>query len=405
MQITDQEISFTSEEYKANPYPTYDKVRQIGPVYSITNGVWLVTDYSIIKSILRDDKSFGKTFKENVIKRYGEAYFEQPIFQTINRFMLGKNPPEHTKYRKLINPAFSIPVLEKLRPKIEKSVIDSIEKFQNKGSIDLIKDFAHPLPLNVIFDLMDIPEKMRGEFLQEETISVAKTIEMKPLSPEELEDANQAVFNFEVYFRDLLSERKKAPGQDLISLLLQPNELGEKLTDEEVLANIIFLFIAGHDTTVSLIGNGLNALLHNPEQLAFLHNNEVKITDVVDEILRYDTPVQSIIRNVMHDITINDHEFKKGEMLFLSLGAANRDSNVYENANDFDLFRKNPAHLSFGGGQHFCLGAYLSRMETEIAISNLFKCIPELKNSANIESEVWRSFLAFRGLEEFKVSW
>ena len=405
MSTLTQTISFTSEEYKQNPYPTYDRVREISPVFKLGEGIWLITKYSIIKSALRDDRSFGKTFKENVIKRYGEAYFEQPIFQTINRFMLGKNAPDHTHYRKLINPAFTIPVIEKLRPRIEKSIDDAISQFANAGEADLIKDFAHPLPLKVIFDLMNIPDKMRNEFLHEETISVAKTIEMKPLSKEELEEANQAVFSFEAFFKDTLEERKKNPGDDLISLLLQPNEKGERLKDEEVLANIIFLFIAGHDTTVSLIGNGLNALLNNPEQLKTLRDGEVSIQAIVEEILRYDTPVQSIIRNVMNDIELEGFSFKKGEMLFLSLGAANRDPEMYQHPNEFNPKRNHPAHLSFGGGQHFCIGAYLSRLETEVAITKLLERIPRLKDQSNIKSEVWRSFLAFRGLQEFGVKW
>ena len=393
-----------SPDFIRDPYPHYARLRTTDPVHVNAHGAFVLSRHADASLVIRD-KRFGKDYVERTIRRYGPKIMEEPVFSSMQHWMLQQDPPDHTRLRGLVVKAFTARRVEDMRPRIQAIVDQAIDAVLPQGRMDLIEDFAFRLPVTIICDMLGIPEDHREVFYKSSRDG-GRLLDPVPLTPEEIEKGNAGNMMAQMYFQQLFDLRRKTPGDDLITQLLQAEEDGSKLTNEELTANIILLFGAGHETTVNLIGNGLLALHRNPDQLALLKSNPALITNAIEEFLRYDSSVQMTGRVALEDIEdLGGKKIPKGDSVLCLLGSANRDPAVYPDRPDrLDITRPNVRPLSFGGGIHFCLGAQLARIEAEVAISTLLRRLPELKLD-DAENPQWRPTFVLRGLKELPASW
>jgi cytochrome P450 len=393
-----------SPDFIRNPYPHYERMRTTDPVHLTPLGVFVASRHAEASLVVRD-KRFGKEHAERAIRRYGPKIMEEPAFRSLGLMMLQQDPPDHTRLRGLVVTAFTARRVEDMRPRIQQIVDEALDRIIPQGKMDLIEDFAFRLPVTVICDMLGIPEEHREVFYTRARAG-GRILDPVPLSPEEIKQANEGTIMSEMYFRQLFELRRKSPGDDLITQLVQAEEEGSKLSNEELTANIILLFGAGHETTVNLIGNGLLALYRNPDQLALLKARPELITNAIEEFLRYDSSVQLTGRVALEDIEdLGGKRIPKGETVLCLLGSANHDPAVYpDHPERLDITRPNVRPLSFGGGIHFCLGAQLARIEAEIAISTLLRRLPDLRLDDAVNPE-WRPTFVLRGLKRLPASW
>lgn len=397
-------IDLNHPEFLANPYPLYAKLRQSGPVFPLMPGIWLMTTYEESDRVLRDPR-LGRAFLLGIERRYGPDAVAEPAFQVANRFMLLMNPPEHTRLRGLVSKAFSVKQAPELWRLARREALALVDGFIERGEADLLAEFAYPLPVRVICALLDIRLEDSLMF-QRETQALAKVFELSPIPRADIDAANHAAGLFDEHFRALCRARRKQPGHDLVSLLLQAEEGNHRLNEDEIVANIILLFMAGHETTANMLGNTLLSLFRHPEQLALLRADLALLPAAVNEALRYDTSVQIAARTAMEDLDIAGTSMRRGDMVYISLGAANRDPAVFPDPDSFLIGRAESGRkpLSFGGGAHYCLGARLARIELETALGVLLEKLPGLR-LVNMESPRWRPTLTIRGLEELRAVW
>ena len=393
-----------SPDFIRDPYPHYERLRNTDPMHVNAHGAFVASRHAEISLVIRD-KRFGKDFVDRTIRRYGPRAMDEPMFRSMSHWMLQQDPPDHTRLRGLVVKAFTARRIEDMRPRIQEVVDQTIDAVFEKGHMDLIEDFAFRLPVTIICDMLGIPEEHREVFYNGSR-NGGRILDPVPLSPEEITQANMVDAMTKMYFEPLFEIRRRNPGNDLITQLIQAEEAGDKLSNEEMTANIILLFGAGHETTVNLIGNGLLALYRNPDQLALLKANPSLTTNAIEEFLRYDSSVQMTGRVALEDIEdIGGKRIPKGENVLCLLGSANRDPAVYPDRPErLDITRPNVRPLSFGGGIHFCLGAQLARLEAEVAISSLLRRLPELKLD-DAENPEWRPTFVLRGLKQLPASW
>ena len=393
-----------SPDYIRDPYPFYERLRNTDPVHLTEHRSYLASRHAEASLVLRD-KRFGKDFVERTVRRYGPKIMEEPIFRSMSHWMLQQDPPDHTRLRGLVVKAFTARRVEDMRPRIQQVVDQTIDAVIDSGHMDLIEDFAFRLPVTIICDMLGIPEEHREAFYKGSRDG-GRILEPVPMTPEEVAQANAGNAMARMYFEQLFELRRREPGDDLTTQLVQAEEDGSKLTNEELTANIILLFGAGHETTVNLIGNGLLALHRNPDQLALLKSNPSLITNAIEEFLRYDSSVQLTGRVALQDIPdLGGKKIPKGETVLCLLGSANRDRAAYHDHPDrLDITRPNIRPLSFGGGIHHCLGAQLARIEAEIAISTLLRRLPELRLD-DADNPEWRPTFVLRGLKRLPASW
>ena len=393
-----------SPDFIRDPYPHYDLLRRVDPVHITPHGMYLASRHAEVSGILRD-KRFGKDFVDRSVRRYGPKIMEEPVFRSMSHWMLQQDPPDHTRLRGLVVKAFTARRVEDMRPRIQQVVDQTLDRVIPRGRMDLIEDFAFRLPVTIICDMLGIPEEHRETFYSGMRDG-GRILDPVPLSPAEIAQGNAANMMAQMYFQQLFELRRKQPGDDLTTQLVQAEEDGSKLSNEELTANIILLFGAGHETTVNLIGNGLLALHRNPDQLALLKAKPELISNAIEEFLRYDSSVQMTGRVTLEDIDdLAGKKIPKGETVLCLLGSANRDPEVYPDSPDrLDIARPNVRPLSFGGGIHFCLGAQLARIEAEIAISTLLRRLPDLRLD-DAENPEWRPTFVLRGLKRLPASW
>ena len=391
-------------EFIRDPYPFYERLRADDPVHVTPFGAFAASRHAEASLVLRD-KRFGKDFIDRTIRRYGPKIMDEPVFRSMSHWMLQQDPPDHTRLRGLVVKAFTARRVEDMRPRIQAIVDQTLERIAPQRHMDLIEDFAFRLPVTIICDMLGIPEDHREVFYASSRDG-GRLLDPVPLTPDEISQGNAGNAMAQMYFQQLFELRRKNPGDDLTTQLVQAEEDGSKLSNEELTANIILLFGAGHETTVNLIGNGLLALYRNPDQLALLKANPSLITNAVEEFLRYDSSVQMTGRVALEDIDdFGGKRVPKGESVLCLLGSANRDPAVYPDRPDrLDITRPNVKPLSFGGGIHFCLGAQLARIEAEIAISTLLRRLPDLRLD-DADNPEWRPTFVLRGLKRLPASW
>lgn len=392
----------TSLEFLADPYPTYERLRRIDPVHRSPLGFCFATRYDDINFILRD-KRLGKDFVRRLSRRAGAQILDEPVYRSMRHWMLEQDTPDHTRLRSLVVQAFNARCVEDMRPRIQRTVDRLIDHLSTRSRGDLIADFAFRLPVMVICDMLGIPEGHQPMFLAGAR-GHGQFLDPGIPSRSNLEAANRSHSAAEAYFQRLVRWRRREPGADLVSQLVYAEEHGSKLSNEELVANLILIFGAGHETTTNLIGNGLLALFRNPEQLALVKENHALLPNVVDECLRYDSSVHTALRVALTDVDVGGTLIRQGEVVIGLLAAGNRDPAVYSQPELLDVTRESIRPLSFGGGAHFCLGAQLARIEAEIAIATVFRRLARLRPD-HVDALEWRPMFVLRGLKELPATW
>jgi cytochrome P450 len=388
----------------ANPYPAYRELRETTPVWRSPFGRTFLTRYED-SAVLMRDRRLGKDYTEPeaLIRRFGPTAMQEPAVVELSHMMLMRDPPDHTRLRGLVTKVFTARKIEEMRPGIQAITDRLLDNVAARGEMDAIRDLAFPLPVLVICELLGIPGEDRARFVTA-TASGAALLNPVPPTREELDRANEGTMATGAYFEGLFEQRRKEPRDDLLSLLVQAEEAGDRLTIEELRANTTLLFAAGHETTVNLIGNGIWSLHDNPSQWEAIRDNPALIPNAIEEILRYECPVQAVARTVAEPIEFGGEEFSKGDLIVALIGAANRDPEVFPDPDRLDVTRERLRPLSFGGGIHFCIGAQLARIEAEMVFSTLLRRMPDLK-LADLGAPKWRESFTLRGLTTLPVIW
>ncbi len=385
--------AMTTLEFRHDPYPLYARMRREHPVYRSAKGIWYVTPYADVETALHDLRLSNDRDRMTraLGARQGAMERLSRLTRRLGRVMTNTDPPDHTCLRKLVNKAFSARRVQGLRPRIQAIVNELLDAAVAAGrTMDLIAALASPLPSTVICELLGIPRSDQGRVIAwshqlEDPTSTGLTPEGVEVIIEELQD----------YLGDLIRIRRAEPGDDLVSALVEVEERGDRLSQDELLSACFVLFASGHETVMDLIGNGTLALLRHPDQLRRLHEDPTLIRSAIEELLRYDSPNQMVIRVVAEAVEIAGQTLEDGDLVYLVLGAANRDPDRFGDPDRLDLRRPDNRHLSFGNGVHFCLAAPLARLEGEVAIGTLVRRLPALRlDTGTVE---WRPNPALRG--------
>jgi len=389
-------------EFLQDPYPTYRQLREEAPIFwSDKSKYWLITRYEDVHSILKDmsyEKQLQRWKQVNpMVKMIPEV---SKLMGTRAKWMLNMNPPDHTRLRGLVNRAFTPKMVNEMRPHIQEIADYIIDRLQDKEEFDLVADFAFPLPVVVIAEMLGVPREDREQF-KLWSHALTDTLEPEP-NIEKMKQANKATEELYEYLRPLVAERRKNPKNDLITALAAAEEEGKKLTEDELLANCVLILVAGHETTVNLIGNAVRTLLQHPDQLDLLKANPDLIGSAIGEVLRFESPVQTTRRLAGETLELNGTKINEGDMLVLLLGAANRDPAQYENPDTFDIQRDTKKHMAYGHGIHHCLGSSLADAEAQIAVGTLFKRLPNLR-LLDQKIEI-RTPFALRGAKKLMVA-
>ncbi len=384
-------------EFVADPYPTYHRLRAEDPVHHSPLGFWILTRYDDVVAALRDPRLAKEAIASFVAARFGA-----PI-PAMGQSMLDRDPPDHTRLRGLVSKAFTPRVVEALRPHIQQIVDGLLDRAEDAGAMDLVEQFAYPLPVMIICRMLGVPvadqERFKGW-----SLDIARGLDAILLPPDSDVGRRAVAARHALadYFRGLIAERRAAPRGDMLSGLIAAEDGGDTLSEEELLATCILLLIAGHETTVNLIGNGTLALLRHPDQRQRLRDNPGLIGTAVEELLRYDGPVQRTARIPGEDVTIGGVTIPRGEMVMPFIGAADRDPAQFPEPDRLDISRAENRHIAFGWGIHFCLGAPLARLEGQIAIGTLVTRLPKLALAT--EQPEFRQSLTLRGLKSLPIS-
>ena len=394
-----------SDKILQDPYPTYARLHQEGPLHYVDVGnkwaVWSIFSHAECSSIAKDPRLSAKRAKQMLLPLplSRQAEFSE-LARMLSLWLIFMDPPEHTRLRKLLNKGFSAAAVEALRPRAEAIVDQMLTPLKPGAEVDLMSEFANPMPVRIILDMLGIPQELRGIFVEwSRAIAVFRGNPNRTV--EEAQAAQDALIQLTDFFRKTVAERRRNKGSDLISLLIDIEEEGEALTEEELYAQCIALLFAGHETTRNLIGNGMYTLLRNPQETAELRDSPDMIRSAVEELLRYESPVQFTARVLKEDMKVCGQPIRKGWTMLCMLGAANRDPKQFKEPNRLDLKRLNNQHLAFSAGLHFCIGAQLARLEGQVALLNLVQRYPNMKLA--VPHPEWASTFGFRGLTSLPV--
>ncbi|MGO9559480.1 MAG: cytochrome P450 [Acidimicrobiales bacterium] len=386
--------------FSDNPYPHLQELRDNDPVHKNPLGIWMMFRYDDVLMMLRDRTLSVED--RNIVPNeqmllLGEAFGGEP--ERGDPSMLSRDPPDHTRLRRLVSKAFTPRMIERLRPRVEELVDSALDGAGPEW--DVIDGLAFPLPFAVISELLGTPETDSGQ-LREWSGMVVRSLE-PVLDPDVLKAIADAAENLEGLVLEIINWKRENPADDLLTALITAEEDGDKLSEQELAAQVALLYIAGHETTVNLIGNGTVALLQHRDQFKRLLDDPRLAAGAVDELLRYDSPVQSTRRITLSPLAVDGKEIDPGAFVVLSLASSNRDPAKWgPDADQLDITRPNAAdHLSFGGGHHHCLGAHLARLEGEVAISRLIQRFPDLEIAGDL---VWNGRTNLRGLTHIPVA-
>lgn len=391
-------------EGRQDPYPLYAAARALGPVFGVPDfGMYVCTGYEEINAVLRSPE-FGKFEHEQIIAAWQDHLVDGGSVDTISSSILDANPPHHRRVRSLISSAFTPRRIAGLEPAIARVADQLLDELEQRGGggepVDFMEYFAFRLPVTVICELLGIPEQDRVRFrplAHDLTTALELIDDLAKLAP-----ADAAALELRAYFEKLTAQRRAQPADDLVSALVQVNSADDgRLSDVELIVNLTLLLVAGFETTTNLLGNGLELVLRRPNVRAGLSSGGIPVEGFVEEVLRYDSPVQLTSRIALTDeARIGEQRIKRGEQVLMLIGAANRDPARFPDPEAFDPLRPESAPLSFGGGIHYCLGQGLARLEARIAFSRLFQRFPEIHAATD---PVRSDRLVLRGYEKLEV--
>ena len=395
--------SIFSPEIIADPYPMYRQLREGSPVLELPDAnMVILSRYRDVQAALRN-KKLGHGTDPRMSKEEVDEMMSNPAIANLRRTMLLQNPPDHTRLRGLVVKAFDARRVEAMRVRIRAIADELVDGFIEEGSGDLVRLYIHPLPVIVICVLLGVPNADRAEFVQGTRIS-GRLIDPRPMTPEELAEANRSTEDSKVYFSNLCDLRRTDPQDDLVTALVESETEHGRLTLDELTSNIALLFAAGHETTVNLMGNALLALYRQRDQLDELRGDLSLMPNAVEEFLRFDSSVQLSARDALEDTEVAGIEVPLGRTILTLLAAANRDPEIYTDPDRLDIRRENIKLLSFGGGIHHCLGAQLARIEAIEALTVLLSRLPNLELD-NIETPDWKQTITLRGVKSLPVHW
>jgi len=386
-------------EAHKDPYPQYRRLREHDPMLRGPLGYWVLSRYADIAAVLRDPR-FGVGVDEASLMLAMTQ--DGPGIATmveLSRWMLFRDPPDHTRLRGLVSKAFTPRALEAVRPRVVEIVKGLVDNIAGRGEADLITDLALPLPVTVISELLGLPIEDHAQ-AREWAEAIAQALD-PVVTEEHATRADRAVAGLAAYIGGVVAQRRRDPGPDLLSRLIEAEDGAGHLSEAELISTVSLLFGAGHETTRNLIGNGMLALLRNPGELRRLREDPSLIRSAVEELLRYDSPVQLAGRGARADVVIGGERIAAGEPMMLLIGAANRDPAQFPDPDRLDIGRQDVKMLSFGGGIHFCLGAMLARTEAQVAIGTLLARVAHIELAT--EDLAWRPHITLRGLSSLPV--
>ncbi len=398
-----------SDAFRATTHETYAAMREHDPILRQPGldgetPIWFLTRYEDVVAMLLDDERF---VLDPALALTPEELEAQPspippeLNELINRHVLTTDGDDHRRLRRLVAKAFTPKMVEQLRPRIQVIADVLIDDIEEKGEADLVDSYAFPLPIIVIAELLGIPAVDRDRFRVWSNTFVSPS-----LGEDALDVFLEHTQQFLTYLTQLFERRRADPADDLVSALLQAEEQGDSLKENELFSMMILLIIAGHETTVSLIANAVLALLTHPEELERLRRDPALVPAAVEELLRYESPVErTITRWAATDVELGGRSIERGELVIAVLGSANRDASRFPNADKLDLDREDVRHVGFGRGKHFCLGAPLARIEAEIALTTLLRRLPGLRLATEPGELAYRPIPLFRSLVALPVAW
>ena len=407
--MTGQKYELYSSAFRERTHEAYSTMREHDPVFCQPGldgetPIWFVTRHEDVVAVLLDDKPFvldpqlALTAEEWEQMKAAQAFQVDPRVST---HLLAKDGEDHRRLRRLVTKAFTPRIVEALAPRIEAIANELLDAVEEQGQMDLVDDYAFPLPIIVICELLGIPVEDRDRFRAWSDAFVSPA-----LAAEDQERFVAYMEAFLAYLHDLFARRREAPGDDLVSALVQAGEEGDSLSEEELFSMVVLLIVAGHETTVSLIGNAVLALLTHPEQLDEVRSDPECLRAAVEELLRFDSPVErALTRWAAEDVELGGESIGRGDLVIAVLGSANRDGTQFERADALDVKRDDTKHLAFGRGSHYCLGAPLARLEGEIALRTLFERFPDLRLAVEPVSLEYRPVPLFRSLVSLPVAW
>ncbi len=405
--MTTQTYDLYGDAFRIHAHQIYARMRAEAPVFQQAGldgqtPIWFVTGAAEVEQVLLDSQTFARD--PALISEELAAAFQTPdprVRAITDNHMLNRDGDDHRRLRALVSKAFTPKVIEAMRPRVESIAAALLDRVAAQGHMELVGDYAFPLPITVIAELLGVPMDRQEDFR-----SWSDAFVRPALTPDEQLASMGQLQAFAVYMQQLVAERRQNPRDDLISRLIQAEEHGDRLNQSELFSMIALLIVAGHETTVSLIGNATLALLQHPQALAELRERPTLIPGAPEELLRYVPPVErSLSRFIARDVTLGGKQLRRGELLIAVLSSANRDDARFADPTKLDIHRAPNPHLAFGKGIHYCLGAPLARLEGEIALRALILRVPDLRLAAEPAGLAWRAVPLFRSLVRLPVTW
>jgi len=404
MASTDRRYDLYGPEFRADPYSVFAQMRERDPVLRQAGldgetPIWFVTRHEDVAAVLLDDERFVRDHRLAFTPEELDAMPVSGIPEAIENHMLNRDGADHRRLRRLVSKAFTPKMVEQLRPRIQEIAEELIDVVESRGSMDLAAEYAFPLPITVIAELLGVPVADQDSF---------KTWSDAIITPAPRGD--EALFEqmgeFVAYLGEFFAARRAQPQNDLVSALLAARDEEGALTEEEVFGTVVLLIVAGHETTVGLIGNAVLNLLAHPDQLALVRVDPGLIPAAIEEVLRFEGPVERTLnRWAATDVELGGQTIRRGELVIAILGAADRDPDRFEEPDRLDIRRDDTRHLAFGRGSHYCLGAPLARLEAEIALETLVRRLPRLRLGVAPDELAWRPTPGFRRLTALPVTW
>jgi len=409
MASVERKYDLYSDEFRADTYGTFAQMREHDPVFCQPGidgetPIWFVARYDDAVAVLLDDERFVRDPKL-ALPAEALAVFEASLPESlafVDNHMLNKDGADHRRLRRLVTKAFTPRMVERLRPRIGQIADELVDRVEERGEMELVEEFAFPLPITVIAELLGVPVEDRDRFRIWSNAIVTPAV-----SAEGLAEFGQLMQAFVDYLLMLFGERRRAPGADLVSALVAVEDGGDTLDESELSSMVALLIVAGHETTVSLIGNAVLALLRHPEERALLERRPELLTRAIEELIRYDGPVErALTRWASVDVELGGRTIRRGDAVVAVLGSAGRDSGCFEDPDTLDLdAERGVKHVGFGRGSHYCLGAPLARLEAEVALATLLRRLPGLRLEVPEDELRWRPVPLFRSLAALPVAW
>ncbi len=398
-----------SKEFRQDSHAVFARMRAEDPIFKQIGldgktPIWFVTRYAEAQQILLDDKHFVRDPRlvfsgEELEQSLGLP--DPQVDRMMNNHMLNRDGEDHRRLRSLVSKAFTPMVIQSMRPRVEAIAQHLLDQVVEKGRMELVSDYAFPLPITVIAELLGIPSDNQNQFRVWSNAFVRPAI-----APDQQQEAMRLLLEFAGYMQMLVSERRRQPGNDLLSGLIHAEEGGDRLDESELFSMLSLLIVAGHETTVSLIGNAVLALLRHPAVLQEIAENPALIPSAIEELLRYDSPVErALTRFVTADVELGGQQLKRRDLVIVVLSSANRDEAQFAAPEELETHRRYNPHIAFGKGVHYCLGAPLARLEGEVALRVLLQRIPDLALDIAPEDLEWRDVPLFHSLVRLPVKW